>query len=347
MIREIRFFIFFALLWSIFLVSFNYMLDPLQYYRKAQQPVFIKNQRYQIPGLVRNYPFDTIMVGTSHSENFLASQLDNAMGTHSLNLASSGSSAWEQSQVIDLAVRQGPLTNVIWEMNYNSFAGSNPNLVKNGHFPMYLYHAKISTLFYYLYSIDTLRLSIKAMLGKGPRRLDGLNSWAQREAHRFDGKHVIEHYCRQLKRSIARPIANYQQQLEQHLAPVLQQGHQTRFFLFIPPLSIANFALNNQLAKFTAFRTMLYQVANKFSNATVIDFTRDLALISNLNLYKDTEHFSQSISATMLIDISQYNNQENNQENNQYQIPVDVEQVNREFVQYVNRWRKENTLCGV
>lgn len=337
MVPELRYFSLFVLIWSFVLVGVNFIIDPLQYYRKAEQPIFVKNQRYQIPGLVRNYSFDTIFVGTSHSENFLTSQLDTVMGTQSLNLASSGSSAWEQAQIIGLASRQGSLANVIWEMNYKSFAGFNPNLVTSGRFPLYLYQAKLSTLFYYLYSIDTLWLSIKAILGKGPSRLDGLNSWASTEAHKFDGEHVVDHYCERLKQTHFRPLANYEQQLENYLEPMLSLDRQTHFWLFVPPLSIANFALNNQVTKFTTFREVLYRIVDKSPNASIIDFTRDLALISNLNLYKDIEHFNNATSAKILDDISQYNQQN--------RIKVDVAQVNREFTNYVNKWRKENTLC--
>ena len=147
--QSIKYFIAGFCFWSLALVSVNYIVDPLQYYRLDNSPRFVKNQRYQIPGLIRNYNFDTIFVGTSHSENFLASQLDKFGQTQSINLSISGSSAWEQMQVVNLASQQGELANVVWEMNYKSFAGANPNQISAGKFPQYLFQQDYTTPFYY------------------------------------------------------------------------------------------------------------------------------------------------------------------------------------------------------
>ncbi len=113
--KSVKVFAFFSMFWSALLVVFNYFVDPLQIYRRDSDPVFYKNMRYQIPGLIKQYEFDTIMVGTSHSANFKPSDLDPYLGSSSLNLSANASSGWEQSKVVSLALATRPVTTVLWK----------------------------------------------------------------------------------------------------------------------------------------------------------------------------------------------------------------------------------------
>ena len=336
--QSIKYFIVGFCFWSLALVSVNYVVDPLQYYRLDNSPRFVKNQRYQIPGLIRNYNFDTIFVGTSHSENFLASQLDKFGQTQSINLSISGSSAWEQMQVVNLASQQGELANVVWEMNYKSFAGANPNQISAGKFPQYLFQQDYTTPFYYLYSIDTLVLTAKKLIGKGIPKLDGLNAWYPKEKHKFDGVHVLKHYCSRVSQISDKKTVNYSEKLNQYLLPVLQNNPNVNFYLFLPPLSVANFALNNQVQRYIAFRKALYQSVKSFSNIAIIDYTTDYGRLSQLTNYKDVEHYNLDISNQILSTVA---TTQVNVENN-----TDINKFNQEILEFVEHWKSENE-CGV
>lgn len=60
------------------ILLFNYFVDPFQHYRKATIYTFnySGNQRYLNPGLAKNYDFNSIIIGTSMTENFT---LDNVI----------------------------------------------------------------------------------------------------------------------------------------------------------------------------------------------------------------------------------------------------------------------------
>ena len=337
MSKQIINFLVFFLLVSVLLLGFNYIVDPLQYYKRADNPIFVKNSRFQIPGLVRNYPFDTIMVGTSHSQNFLTSKLDEYMGSKSINLAISGSSAWEQSQVVQLALKKDNTKRVVWEMNYKWFSGHNPNLIKNGAFPNYLYQPDFTMPFYYLYSLDTLWLSVKHILGRGSRELDGMSSWFNRHKDKFDGEHIVNHYCQLNSSNLESDPVDYEGNLKKYLEPLLKQDLEVDYVLFIPPLSVANFALNNQVEKIMSFREALYHVVAGYSNAKIVDFLKDFELIGNLHLYKDVEHYSLDVSNKMLKTMS----------DNRLESPngYNLKETNERFQQFVTLWKNENNFC--
>ena len=72
----VRNFIFLSVIPFLLLFAFNFTVDPLQFYRPASfyEPYYSMQQRYQNPGLARNFPYDTVIIGASMSENFVPSQ---------------------------------------------------------------------------------------------------------------------------------------------------------------------------------------------------------------------------------------------------------------------------------
>ena len=59
----------FAFLPLMIVGSINYAVDPFQYFRISKPRFSNLMQRHQAPGIVRNYPFDSLVVGSSHIAN--------------------------------------------------------------------------------------------------------------------------------------------------------------------------------------------------------------------------------------------------------------------------------------
>ncbi len=338
-IRPLHSFILFTMLWGSLLAGTNFIIDPIQFYRQQDHPIFVKSQRHQIPGLVKNYDFNSILIGTSHSENFLASTLDSLMGTKTINLAISGSSSVEQSRVAAFALAHKQVKHVVWEMNYRSFMGSNYNLLSQGAFPEYLYDSDIKSHLLYLFSIDTLWMSIKNLLEIGPTNLETLNSWTREQADKFDGKQVVRHYC--MRAEATKPAATYQapayrDTLARDLRPLLQENPNTSFHLFIPPMSYLNFLPGNERNKISSFRKELYELSNSVKNVNIHDFSADISIIDNLMNYKDVEHYSQAISNHILETIGRSDNINQN---------TDIDLINNSYNQFLVSKAGASALC--
>ena len=331
-------FILFSLLWVTLLAGANFTIDPIQLYRKNSDPFFVQNQRYQIPGLIKNYDFDTVFIGTSHTENYRASYFDKLTNAKSINLAISGSSAWEQSQVVKRSLEEKSLKRIIWEANYKSFSGENQNLISGGKFPDFLYRSGFKTHFFYLFSIDTLWISAKNLMGKGYRDLDTLNSWAALQANKFDGTHLVNHYCSSIKTSNEiKPIPDFNTAIDTYLLPALAANPGVQFDLVIPPMSYLNYVQGNASMRFNAFRKALYEKTQSYSNVSIYDFVTDLHLISEHKNYKDIEHFSEDISNMMLKTIA-----EGHEKSHTSDINLDIEQFN----DFIKRQSNTADLCS-
>lgn len=118
--RMILQFFILSVVFAVLVGGLTYVLDPLQYYRKSTwySPVFTSEQRYQNPGLVRNYSYDTIILGTSMTENFLPSVVGEALGGQAIKLSMRGSTADEQYKIASLALETGKVKKVLWGLDY-------------------------------------------------------------------------------------------------------------------------------------------------------------------------------------------------------------------------------------
>src|SRR3954467_8036308 len=90
----------FAFLPMAAVAGINYLVDPFQYFRVSNPPRFSNlMQRSQHPGIIRNYPFNSIVVGNSFVAN-----LQNEFGTGIAvqNLSFWGSTLREAAYVADL-----------------------------------------------------------------------------------------------------------------------------------------------------------------------------------------------------------------------------------------------------
>jgi len=95
----------------------TYAVDPLQLFRPSRLVAFYSDEtRVQNAGLIRSQPFDAAFMGTSLAIHFRQSDIDRALGVHSLKLAMTGSNSRQQSFVLEQAIARGA-RRVIWQMD--------------------------------------------------------------------------------------------------------------------------------------------------------------------------------------------------------------------------------------
>jgi hypothetical protein len=106
----------FALLPIALVASVNFAVDPFQFFGVSTPPRFSNlMQRYQQPGVIRNYPFRSLIVGNSLVGNLRGEMFDEAGLEHGVqNLSLWGSTLREAAYVVDLAVRTRPIETVYW-----------------------------------------------------------------------------------------------------------------------------------------------------------------------------------------------------------------------------------------
>lgn len=95
---------------------------PITIYHRPSwyTPLLSEEERYQNPGLAKNYDYDNIIIGTSMTENFLPSQVDASLGGTTLKLSMEGSTVDEHYKIAKLALETGKVKQVLWGLDYFS-----------------------------------------------------------------------------------------------------------------------------------------------------------------------------------------------------------------------------------
>ncbi|OME90907.1 hypothetical protein BK123_21415 [Paenibacillus lautus] len=295
----------------------TFVLDPFQFYRKATwyAPIFTSEQRYQNPGLARNYPYDTIILGTSMTENFLPSEVGKAMGGQALKLSMRGSTADEQYKIGSLALQTGKVKTVLWGLDY--FALKNPDEGADDYFPEYLYDDIWWNDYKYWFNYSAYenfaRGIVKTLMGGTPQNIEYLYNWHNEVSYGND--QVMNAYDRARNTEYyfsvnEEPIEQVQHHFNTYVLSLVEAYPDVEFIVYYPPYSILRQKLwqdtnparySNQLE----MKTWMFQQLNRYGNTQVYDFQAEVDWTYDFSLFKDLSHHSQDINSRITQAVSQ------------------------------------------
>jgi len=305
------------------IAAINWKVDPLQFYRRATYaPEFADQARYQNPGLARNYPYDSVVAGTSVSLGFDMAVLQKRLGWNALTLAMSGASAHEQSLIMEVALRTGRVRHVLWDLNFEYLRGE-PDWVSDydGAFPAYFYDTNPwNEIPNYLLNIDTSKASLRVLLQRA-----GLHLYRPRsviELGRLSGNHTPgravvwtsferAHGTKSIfqQEPKAFDAAKLSASFEINYLRLIRAHPEVTFDLWFPPFSIARHALLAETAPhvwdemFRWKHEVLSAVAT-LPNVRVHDFQGD-PVVANLDHYVDTVHFDDTVRGQIVEAVAQ------------------------------------------
>jgi hypothetical protein len=309
--------VFFLLLVSTPVWVVNWIVDPLQFYRKAYfyPPAFYKEQRFQNPGLAKNYEYDVVLIGTSMSENFRAREIDSLFGCKSLKLTMSGSSLYEQRKLLELALNKKPGI-VFWGIESYTL-NSSPDKAGGGSkhlFPDYLYDNNILNDALYVFNGYMFRRSIAILTGtiyRAYKDVDEIGRWGDdnRIFNRDSVLNFITHPDRVKKAELFAgmdedfTITNGMDNIEQNVIELVKGNPDTEFYLFFTPPSALvqlNAFKNGVLENKLFLRQYFVSKACELANIKCFDFESDRSIVTDLDNYKDSFHYCPKINSEIL-----------------------------------------------
>ncbi len=101
--KSVKLFLSLVLASIILLLSALYIYDPLQIFHKpwGRETTFHKNMRHQAAGIINNYEFDSIILGTSMLENTSANEASEIFGGTFANISMSASDFYERKIILE------------------------------------------------------------------------------------------------------------------------------------------------------------------------------------------------------------------------------------------------------
>ncbi|RBA56867.1 hypothetical protein DQ403_13200 [Stutzerimonas zhaodongensis] len=317
------------------------MYDPMQLFHEAwgRPATFHSNMRQQAAGIIRHYPFDSVILGTSMLENQSADAAGRALGGRFVNISISGSLHAERSPVLAFALRERPLSTVIYSIDEIEPRDENPD-VALGTFD-YLYNRiqadDLRAYFNDRFYPCLIRWSASPECVGDAVSLDRPNAWIRFPEHaaRFGGLQnwftarndpQIQGAFRLIIESAAKAghqpdpdeaeLANARQRIieysNQYILDHARRNPATTFHFVFPPYSRAKFAILHQSEPIRARQheaTLRHfaEAATQLENVQVYAF-EDQDFLDDIANYKDLSHYSPDINDLIVERIRQGKN---------------------------------------
>ncbi len=335
--KVIKVYLSIIILFPLLVIGIFYYYDPMQIFHKSylKKDLYLhENMRQQAAGIINNYEFDSIILGTSMLENTSSLEASKLLGGDFVNISLSGSDFYERNLVLSYAIKLKKIKRVIYSLD--SFA----YLDQRKGDPLY----PIET-FHYLYDSNSFN-DIKAYwndkffkciikfseepicIGNKKTfeypnvwftnkshsdRFGGLENWfkAQNNAPIKDTFPSITFYIDKIKKNekisldkIDEKIKKAKEYVDETLLQNVSKYPNTEFIMVFPPYSRMNYAMWTQcnLPYYELHKVIikyLTEKSNEYKNLKIYGF-EDNDFLDNISNYKDIFHYHQSINSMML-----------------------------------------------
>lgn len=280
-------------------------IDPFQIYRLASRympPIDNYTQVYANAGIVRNYEYDSAIVGTSVTENFRPSQMDALLGGRFIKLCSSAGTAYNHALLMELAFDTHDMKRIVYGLDVYSFIAA---LQETGtEMPMYLYDHNPFNDVQYWYNRSVLGSFLpRCLKAWGQTQDDSIRDsmycWAGRDDY---GSVALYNAVWGEPQTVQPADAHVQSataNLAAHVIPFVEAHPETQFDFFFPPYSAAEWSSmqsKGSLEAMLTIRGLCYDALSAYPNVTLHDFAAREDWTLDLNNYKDTLHYGQWIN---------------------------------------------------
>ena len=324
-----RIFIFLLLVFLLIVASsiLIYIFDPYQIFHKSY---FYKDKAYnktiyQDAGIINNYDFDSIIIGSSMLENVPSDEASKRIGGHFVNLSVSDSDFYERAFILRNALKKHSIKNVVYSLDEHIYLYPRFGHPKR-HYTTYAFLYDDSP--YNDYKVYLNRDFVRLLLNppkdsinlpnpwitnkQTTARFGGLENWIKNPAPSWDKDFIpirLPYAANKSlnKSSLQEPIKLKREKLDYLRSYVLfiaKRYPKTTFHLLFPPyyqFVHADERQNNQ-NKFLQYQSAIRFIVSKtikFKNIRVYGFD-DMPFTNDIANYTDLVHFKPEINLLML-----------------------------------------------
>ena len=293
---------------------FIVIIDPLMFYH---QPLFdygytIKDDIYQNPGIAKNFDYDSVLVGSSMTQNFSTNMINALFDVTSVKLCYSGAYAKTIHEILNIAFDHRDIKKVFWGVD--TYALTTDYKFQKYELPEYLYDKNPFNDVKYIYNKTLIFSALKTVYKiakKEPNTtLDDAYSWYEQYKGRF--KPLFEVIAPQnetpglsqgtIYNEIVRDNLNY------NILPFIKAYPDTTFYFFFVPNSvrvIEDKDADGTLEGIISAQKIAVETLLQYNNVEIYYFQNIESIILNPEKYLDESHYSADINAYILESIAQ------------------------------------------
>lgn len=309
---------FFVTLGSIWLVLFIIVVsvvyvDPYFHFHGPIEGFSYRlgNQRYLNDGLARSFDYNAVIIGTSMTENFKTSEVDDLFGVKSIKTPYAGAGYKELSDSLRRYYSyKGEIEMVIWGMDMDALIKPwDDSKYKEDEYPYYLYDDSLVNDINYVLNKEVI---LKGVLPGLLYTIQKRDTTSMDDYSRVDdpvGKDVvlgnsILQIPQVTEKGIVGDYAEIpRESIEKNYLSIITEHPETEFYIFVPPYSIAEWAdywSEGSISKYLETEKTAIEMLAGYDNVHMFCFFDNFEEIENLDNYRDKKHYAAHINTMML-----------------------------------------------
>lgn len=298
------------------IAAFVILIDPFFHYHKPWfgLKAVLTDKEYQCIGTLRTFDYDSLIVGSSVAENYYNGWFNEGFDCNAIKAIRSYGATADLCYLLDAAYENHELKYVFYSMDTASLAADPTPTYELTGCPMYLYNKNIFDDVEYLFNKGVLFEKIPYMAANtfiGDYDENDSYNWAQWKE--FNQDMALGLYIRTARIAPMKEKNYYQDMLDANIeliAAQIEAHPDTQYKIFFPAYSMLwwdNLYRSGDLEAYLYNMEQTMGALLQYENVEMFYFQDEEEIITNLDNYMDTLHFSPEINEYMTNQIIEGN----------------------------------------
>lgn len=281
------------------------LFDPFFQYHKPLPGLkaVLTDKEYQCVGSLKNFDYDSVIAGSSVSENYNNRWFNEGFDCVSIKAIRSYGATADLCFLLDIAFRDHDIKYVFYNLDPSALSADPVTTFESTGCPVYLYDDNYLNDVEYLLNKDVLFEKIPYLIAQSLMGdYDEGNSYNWAQWKEFNSDMILGLYIRKLSIDDMKEADYYQQQLDGNIALLVSEieSHpETVFKISIPPYSMLwwdNIYRNGDTESYLYNMESAMEKLLMYDNVELYYFLNDRKIVTDLENYMDLLHFSPEIN---------------------------------------------------
>lgn len=281
------------------------VFDPFFQYHKPLPGLkaVLTDKEYQCVGSLKTFDYDSVIAGSSVSENYNNRWFDEGFDCTSIKAIRSYGATADLCYLLDTAFKDHTIKYVFYNLDPSSLCADPVTTFESTGCPMYLYDDNYLNDIKYLLNKDVIFEKIPYLIAQSLMGdYDEGNSYNWSQWKSFNSDMILGLYIRKRSISDMKKENCYQKQLDGNLALLcaeIEAHPETDFKISIPPYSMLwwdNIYRNGDTESYLYNMEKAMEKLLTYENTELYYFLNDREVVTDLENYMDILHFSPEIN---------------------------------------------------
>lgn len=296
-----------------------YQVDPFMHYHAPNTDSYfytLNNERSQNDGIVRHFNYDTLITGTSMTQNFKTTEMNALFSCDSIKVPFAGSSYKETGDLIKKALQNNPnLTTILCSLDMNKFNEDKDHMrLDLGDYPNYLYDDNPFNDIYYLWNKNVIWQRTFTMIANtndpdfnpGITSFDDYSAWSSKYPYgknNLISEEIVNTNSKEQIHLTEDQKLRIKENITQNIIDNAKQYPNVTFYYFFTPYSAIwwyNLVNSGTIYQQIEAEKYVIELLLEYDNIKLFSFNNRLDITTDLNNYKDELHYGGWINSLIL-----------------------------------------------